>query len=124
VGQRRALTGADRVEIFTGRKAGWGIRTIARHVGRMPSLISREVARNSYATARDQAVHPGLALRVEDPALHTRVLADLALGRSPVASPPRLTTGCSPRRGRRTATPGGWTTKRSTPTSTPYRSPS
>jgi IS30 family transposase len=35
-------------------------------VGRMPSLISREVARNSYATARDQAVHPGLALRVDD----------------------------------------------------------
>jgi hypothetical protein len=32
VGQRCALTFADRVEISTGRKAGWGIRQIAKHL--------------------------------------------------------------------------------------------
>jgi len=57
VGQRRALTYADRTEIATGRKAGWGIRRIARQLARDPSVVSREVARNSYLTAGYQSVH-------------------------------------------------------------------
>ena len=59
-------------------------------------MVSREVARNSYATAGCQAVHAdcqaernrarpqGLKI-VKDPALHDRVLADLKLGRPPRA---------------------------------------
>lgn len=101
MGQRRALTYADRAEIATGRKAGWGIRRIARHLARDPSVVSREVARNSYLTAGYQSVHadceaernrsrPQVLKIVKDPVLEARVLADLKLGRSPRAIAGRL----------------------------------
>ena len=44
------LTASDRMEISTGLKAGWSIRAIAAHLNRAPSVISREVARNSTKT--------------------------------------------------------------------------
>ncbi len=101
MGQRRALTYADRAEIATGRKAGWGIRRIARHLARDPSVVSREVRRNSYLTAGYQSVHadceaernrsrPQTLKIVKDPVLEARVLADLELGRSPRAIAGRL----------------------------------
>ena len=47
---RRMLTVADRVEISTGLKAGWSIRRIAAHIDRAPSVVSREIARNTTKT--------------------------------------------------------------------------
>ncbi len=47
---RRMLTVADRVEISTGLKAGWSIRRIAAHIDRAPSVVSREIARNTTRT--------------------------------------------------------------------------
>ena len=57
MGARRALTFADRVEISTGCKAGWTVRAIAIHLGRCPSVISREIRRNTYLHAGYQSVH-------------------------------------------------------------------
>ncbi|MGO2311701.1 MAG: helix-turn-helix domain-containing protein, partial [Brachybacterium tyrofermentans] len=44
---RRLLTFTERMEISTGSKAGWGVRRIASHLGRCPSVVSRELRRNS-----------------------------------------------------------------------------
>ena len=43
--QRRKLTVEDRVAIDLRRKDGWGVRAIARELGRSPSVISAEIAR-------------------------------------------------------------------------------
>jgi IS30 family transposase len=43
----RFLSFAEREEIAIGRAYGYGIRQIARHLGRSPSTISREVRRNA-----------------------------------------------------------------------------
>ena len=92
--QRCALTFAGRVGISSGRKAGWGIRQIARHVGRAPSVVSREVTRNSYLHAGCQAERSRARRKVlkivGDPVLSARVPADLKLGRSPRAIAGRL----------------------------------
>ena len=58
--QRRKLTVADRVAIDLRRKAGWGVRAIARELGRSPSVISTEIARGGdpdggYAAGPAQA---------------------------------------------------------------------
>jgi transposase, IS30 family len=58
--QRRKLTVADRVAIDLRRKAGWGVRAIARELGRSPSVISTEIARGrdpdgAYAAEPAQA---------------------------------------------------------------------
>jgi len=47
---RRMLTVGDRVEISTGLKAGCSIRVIAAHIDRCPSVVSREVRRNTTTT--------------------------------------------------------------------------
>ena len=44
------MTVGDRVEIASGLKAGWSIRAIAEHIGRCPSVVSREVRRNTTVT--------------------------------------------------------------------------
>jgi IS30 family transposase len=44
---RRSLSISDRVEISTGRKAGWSVRAIAAAVDRSLSVVSREIRRNS-----------------------------------------------------------------------------
>ena len=43
--QRRKLTVEDRVTIDLRRKDGWGVRAIARELGRSPSVISTEIGR-------------------------------------------------------------------------------
>ena len=47
---RRMMTVSDRVEISTGLKAGWSVRRIAAHIDRAPSVVSREIRRNSTRT--------------------------------------------------------------------------
>lgn len=92
--RRRMLTASDRVEISTGLKAGWSIRAISAHVGRAPSVISREVRRNSTKTMGYQVVsadcraerrraRPQVGKVARDEVLTARVLADLRRGRSP-----------------------------------------
>ena len=43
--QRRKLTVEDRVAIDLRCKDGWGVRAIARELGRSPSVISTEIGR-------------------------------------------------------------------------------
>ena len=43
---KRALSLAEREEVSRGLCAGWSIRAIARQVGRPPSTVCREIARN------------------------------------------------------------------------------
>lgn len=86
---RAGLTFNDRSEISTAPKAGWGIREIARHLGRCPSVISRVVRRNTTATRCYQAVtadgraqrrrsRPQARKVARGPVLHARVETDLA----------------------------------------------
>ena len=56
--QRRKLTVEDRVAIELRRKDGWGVRAIARELGRSPSVISTELGREpdgNYAAGPAQA---------------------------------------------------------------------
>jgi IS30 family transposase len=58
--KRRKLTVEDRVTIDLRRKDGWGMRAIARELGRSPSVISTEIARGrdpdgGYAAGPAQA---------------------------------------------------------------------
>ena len=56
--QRRKLTVEDRVVIELRRKDGWGVRAIARELGRSPSVISAELGREPggrYAAGPAQA---------------------------------------------------------------------
>ena len=58
--QRRKLTVEDRVAIELRRKDGWGMRAIARELGRSPSVISAELGRGrepdgNYAAGPAQA---------------------------------------------------------------------
>lgn len=99
---RRMLTVADRVEISTGLKAGWSIRRIAAHIGRAPSVVSREVARNATRTrgyrlctaddkAKKRRSRPQEFKLEADPVLRARVLADLKRSRTPRQIAGRLT---------------------------------
>ena len=45
--QRRKLTVEDRIMIELRRKDGWGVRAIARELGRSPSVISAELGRDT-----------------------------------------------------------------------------
>jgi len=91
---RRPLTNDDRMEIATGLKAGWSKAEIARHLGRHPSVIGREIRRNSTKTrgyrvgwaedlARKRRSRPKCRKVAADPVLRARVLADLAASRTP-----------------------------------------
>ena len=91
---RRMLTVGDRVEIASGLKAGWSIRAIAEHIGRCPSVVSREVRRNATKTrgykivtadcrAQRRRTRPQQGKVAGDAVLRTRVLADLARSRTP-----------------------------------------
>jgi transposase, IS30 family len=58
--QRRKLTVEDRIAIDLRRKDGWGVRAIARKLGRSPSVISTEIGRGrepdgTYAAGPAQA---------------------------------------------------------------------
>jgi IS30 family transposase len=50
--QRRKLTMEDRVAIDLRRKDGWGVRAIARELGRSPSVISTELGRGRDTDGR------------------------------------------------------------------------
>jgi IS30 family transposase len=87
------LTVADRAEIATGLKADWSVRRIARHIGRAPSVVSREIARNSTKSrgyrlhadcrAERRRSRPQRRKVAADPVLAQRVLADLRMSRTP-----------------------------------------
>lgn len=88
------LSFSDRSEISTASKAGWSVRRIARHLGRCPSVISRELHRNSTKTRGYQAVtadvraqrrraRPQQRKVAGDPVLQARVDADLAASWTP-----------------------------------------
>ena len=53
--QYRVITHAEREEIMIGRHIGESIRSIARRLGRNPSVISRELKSNSTEDGRYQA---------------------------------------------------------------------
>jgi IS30 family transposase len=55
------LTVADRVEIAQKLKAGWSIRTIAGHIDRSPSVVSREVRRSWLKTRGYRLAHADCA---------------------------------------------------------------
>lgn len=91
---RVGLSFSDRSEISTAAKAGWSVRRIARHLGRCPSVISRELHRNSTKTRGYQAVtadvraqrrraRPQQRKVAGDPVLQARVDADLAASWTP-----------------------------------------
>ncbi|WP_454931906.1 transposase [Actinomyces oricola] len=91
---RVVLSFSDRSEIATGTKAGWSVRRIARHLGRCPSVISREIRRNTTRTRGYQAVTADVAAQrhrarpqprkvAADPVLKARVDADLAASWTP-----------------------------------------
>ena len=50
--QRRKLTVEDRVAIDLRCKDGWGVRAIARELGRSPSVISAEIGRGRDTDGR------------------------------------------------------------------------
>lgn len=93
-GTRRLLTAADRAEISTGLKAGWSAARIARSIGRVTSVVTREIARNSTRTRGYRMVTADVAAQRRrsraqarkvdaDPVLKARVLADLKRSRTP-----------------------------------------
>ncbi|WP_245861934.1 IS30 family transposase [Sanguibacter antarcticus] len=88
------LTIADRVEISTGLKAGWSMRRIAAHIDRAPSVVCREIVRNSTKTLGYRLVtadcraernrrRPQVGKVAGDEVLRARVLADLKRSRTP-----------------------------------------
>jgi IS30 family transposase len=89
----RCLSFLEREEIALGIAAGESIRQIANRIGRAPSTVSRELARNSMrgryraATAQVVAYHrasrPKSAKLVINQRLRARVEEDLARRRSP-----------------------------------------
>ena len=96
----RALLLAEREEISRGLAAGDSCRVIARRLGRAPSTVSREVARNggrrryraqaADAAADRRARRPKPATLVLQPRLRAVVEAKLAL----CWSPSRSRAGC------------------------------
>jgi IS30 family transposase len=93
----RYLTLSEREEIALGLASGKGVREIARLVGRSPSTVSREIARNHSAPhqrwtyrgtwaqwkAESRARRPQVAKLVANPQLRARVQAGLRLRWSP-----------------------------------------
>ncbi|MGY9067025.1 transposase [Streptomyces sp. CAS3] len=89
----RHLTGSEREEISRGIAAGESARHLAKRLGRSPSTISREIARNGgrnlyRAASADAAAYtrerrPKQAKLAQRPALRALVEAKLALCWSP-----------------------------------------
>ena len=90
----RCLTFAEREEIALGRAAGESLRSIAAHLGRSPSTISRELARNhdlnrgyrattAHVLAYDRASRPKPAKLATNLALRAKVEKDLERKYSP-----------------------------------------
>lgn len=91
--ERRMLTLAEREEIALAHTRGEGVRAIARLTGRDPSVISRELRRNTskrgyrattaHTRARTRRKRPQQRRMETDPLLRPRVLHDLGRGRTP-----------------------------------------
>ncbi len=92
--QGRYLSFAEREEIALARAAGESLRTIAARLGRSPSTISREVARNAdragryrassaHVLAHQRASRPKPAKLVTNSVLRERVQAELTKRYSP-----------------------------------------
>ncbi|WP_223864731.1 helix-turn-helix domain-containing protein [Streptomyces sp. 5-10] len=89
----RHVTGGEREEISRGIAAGESARQLARRLGRSPSTVSREIARNggrdryraasADATAYARGRRPKPAKLAQRPALRALVEAKLALCRPP-----------------------------------------
>ncbi|MGI5380818.1 helix-turn-helix domain-containing protein [Streptomyces sp. CA-251387] len=83
----RHLTGSEREEISRGIAAGESARQLAWRLGRSPSTVSREIARNggrarcraADATAYARGRRPKLAKLGQQSALRSLVEAKLAL---------------------------------------------
>jgi IS30 family transposase len=91
---RLALTLSEREEISRGLEAQRSIREIARHIGRAPSTVSREISRNaslrwmyrahrSERRAWDRALRPKPCRLAQDPILARLVAQKLELDWSP-----------------------------------------
>ena len=90
----RCLSFAEREDIAVGRAAGQSLRVIATELGRSPSTISRELARNgdpgggyrassAHALAYDRASRPKLAKLAVNLVLRAKVEKDLEKKYSP-----------------------------------------
>ena len=96
----RYLSLSEREEISRGLAAGMSLRAIARHLGRHVATISREVHRNTSDGRQYRAVAAQVAAekrarrpkprKLENPALHARVTADLEKRWSPEEIAARL----------------------------------
>ena len=102
----RYLTETERELIEDYRASGWGVRAIARALGRAPSTVGRELRRNSQirspgsrsryrarpaqAKARARARRPKVAKLAADPILRALVQDDLSRGWSPEQIAARL----------------------------------
>jgi transposase, IS30 family len=86
--QGRYLSFSEREEIAVGRAAGASVRSIARRLGRSPSTVSRELARNAdrrgeyrattaHGLAWERACRPKPAKLVVNPRLRAIVERDL-----------------------------------------------
>ncbi|MFC5959818.1 IS30 family transposase [Streptomyces pratens] len=90
---RRPLTLEEREEIAVGREPGEGVREIARRLDRDPSVIGRELRRNSstrgyrastaHRRATERSRRPQQRRLERELILRERVLADLRYGRTP-----------------------------------------
>ena len=90
---RRVLSVEDRAQIAAGLEAGCSIRAIAERIGRCPSVVCREIARNrgsegyavpaAEAAAQQRRRRPKTRRLDAEPLLRDRVLADLKRSRSP-----------------------------------------
>ncbi|MFC5952927.1 transposase, partial [Streptomyces pratens] len=99
------MTLEEREEIAVGRARDEGVREIARRIGRDPSVVSREIRRNSSrrgyraSTADRRAAQrrrrPQRQVLNTDLVLRERVLADLRYGRTPNQIAGRLKLECA-----------------------------
>lgn len=91
---RMRLSFGERSELSIASKAGWSVRRIARYQGRCPSVVSREIQRNTTKIRGYQAVTADVAAQrwrarplqrkvAKDPVLQARVGADLAASWTP-----------------------------------------
>ncbi len=106
--QRRKLTVEDRVAIDLRRKDGWGVRAIARELGRLPSVISAEIGRGRDTDGRYAAGPAQAAAAARGNRVGTQGQARAgrpAVRRGDTTSAAAVVAGADRRQ---TQAPGGW----------------